>query len=52
MFKTRINYTDSDNGYSIYDLVADPNRLEQVYKGSLRHFEEIRFTSCCFCTEE
>jgi len=43
MFKTRINYTDLDNGYSIYDLVSDPNRLEQVYKGSLRHFRRDSF---------
>jgi len=43
MFKTRINYTDTDNGYSIYDLVSDPNRLEQVYKGSLRHFRRDSF---------
>ena len=45
MFKTRINYTDNDNGYSIYDLVADPNRLDQVYKGSLRHFRRDSFYS-------
>jgi len=43
MFKTRINYTDTDNGYSIYDLVSDPNRLDQVYKGSLRHFRRDSF---------
>ena len=45
MFKTRINYTDKDTGYSIYDLVSDPNRLEQVYKGSLRHFRRDSFYS-------
>jgi len=43
MFRTRINYTDKDNGYSIYDLVADPDRLDQVYKGSLRHFRRDSF---------
>ena len=45
MFKTRINYSDKDNGYSIYDLVSDPARLEQVYKGSLRHFRRDSFYS-------
>jgi len=45
MFKTRINYNDKDNGYSIYDLVSDPNRLDQVYKGSLRHFRKDSFYS-------
>jgi len=43
MFRTRINYTDKDNGYSIYDLIADPSRFEQVYKGSLRHFRRDSF---------
>ena len=43
MFRTRINYTDKDNGYSIYDLIADPDRLDQVYKGSLRHFRRDSF---------
>jgi len=45
MFKTRINYTDKDNGYSIYDLVSDPSRLDQVYRGSLRHFRRDSFYS-------
>lgn len=43
MFRTRINYTDKDTGYSIYDLIADPSRFEQVYKGSLRHFRRDSF---------
>ena len=50
MFKTRINYTDKDNGYSIYDLVSDPKRLEQVYKGSLRHFRRDSFYSHALST--
>jgi len=50
MFRTRINYTDKDNGYSIYDLVADPSRLEQVYKGSLRHFRRDSFYNYALST--
>ena len=38
MFKTRINYTDKDNGHSIYDLVANDDYLERVVKGGMRHF--------------
>ena len=45
MFKTRINYTEKDNGYSIYDLVANPDYFERVYKGSLRHFRRDSFYS-------
>ena len=50
MFRTRINYTDKDNGYSIYDLVADPNRLDQIYKGSLRHFRRDSFYNYALST--
>ncbi len=45
MFKTRINYTEKDNGHSIYDLVANPDYFERVYKGSLRHFRRDSFYS-------
>ena len=50
MFKTRINYTENDNGYSIYDLVSDPNREDQVYRGSLRHFRRDSFYSHALST--
>jgi hypothetical protein len=43
MFKTRINYTEKDNGYSIYDLVADDKRLDQVIKGAMRHLRRDSF---------
>ena len=43
MFKTRINYTEKDNGYSIYDLVADDKRLDQVVKGAMRHLRRDSF---------
>lgn len=45
MFKTRINYSEKDNGYSIYDLVADPNLLDRVVKGSMRHLRRDSFYS-------
>ena len=38
MMKTRINYTEKDNGYSIYDLFADDRHLEKMVKGGMRHF--------------
>jgi len=43
MFKTRINYTEKDNGYSIYDLVADDDKLERVIKGAMRHLRRDSF---------
>jgi len=43
MFKTRINYTEKDNGYSIYDLVSDDTRLDQVVKGAMRHLRRDSF---------
>jgi DNA modification methylase len=45
MFKTRINYTDKDSGYSIYDLVANDDFLDKVCKGSARHFRRDSFYS-------
>jgi hypothetical protein len=45
MFKTRINYTEKDTGYSIYDLVSDSNYLDKVCKGSARHFRRDSFYS-------
>ena len=45
MFKTRINYTDKDNGHSIYDLVANDDYLERVVKGGMRHFRRDSFYS-------
>ena len=38
MMKVRINYTDKDTGYSIYDLFADDAHLEKMVKGGMRHF--------------
>ena len=38
MMQTRINYTEKDNGYSIYDLFADDRHLEKMVKGGMRHF--------------
>ena len=43
MFKTRINYTEKDNGYSIYDLVADDEKLDRVVKGAMRHLRRDSF---------
>lgn len=45
MFKTRINYSEKDNGYSIYDLVASDDYLERVVKGSIRHMRRDSFYS-------
>ena len=50
MFKTRINYTEKDNGHSIYDLVANPDYFNRVYKGSLRHFRRDSFYSHALST--
>ena len=38
MYKTRINYTDKDNGYSIYDLFANDKYKDRMIKGCFRHF--------------
>ena len=45
MFKTRINYSEKDNGYSIYDLVANDDFLDRVVKGSMRHLRRDSFYS-------
>lgn len=45
MFKTRINYSEKDNGYSIYDLVANDDYLDRVVKGSSRHMRRDSFYS-------
>ncbi len=50
MFKTRINYSDKDNGYSIYDLVANSNYLEKVCRGAARHFRRDSFYSHALST--
>ena len=50
MFKTRINYTEKDNGHSIYDLVANADYFDRVYKGSLRHFRRDSFYSHALST--
>jgi hypothetical protein len=38
MYKTRINRTDKDDGFSVYDLFNDDAYLESVVKRSFRHF--------------
>jgi len=38
MMKVRINYTEKDTGYSIYDLFADDKHLDKMVKGGMRHF--------------
>ena len=38
MYKTRINYTEKDNGYSIYDLFATDKYKDKMIKGCFRHF--------------
>jgi len=38
MMMTRINYTEKDTGYSIYDLFAEDRFLERMVKASMRHF--------------
>jgi hypothetical protein len=43
MMKTRINYTDKDTGYSIYDLFARDDLLERMVKGCKRHFRRDSF---------
>lgn len=39
MYKVRINYTEKDTGYSIYDLFADDKFKERMVKGCNRHFK-------------
>ena len=38
MMMTRINYTEKDTGYSIYDLFAQDRFAERMVKASMRHF--------------
>lgn len=38
MMKTRINYSERDDGYSIYELFAEDRFLDRMVKGSMRHF--------------
>jgi hypothetical protein len=38
MMKTRINYSEKDDGYSIYELFAEDRFLDRMVKGSMRHF--------------
>ena len=38
MMMTRINYTEKDDGHSIYDLFAQDKFLERMVKASMRHF--------------
>lgn len=38
MMKTRINYNEKDDGFSIYELFAEDRFLERMVKGSMRHF--------------
>jgi len=38
MMKVRINYTEKDTGYSIYDLFADDKHLDKMVRGGMRHF--------------
>ena len=45
MFKTRINYSENDDGYSIYDLVANPDYLPRVVRGASRHLRRDSFYS-------
>ena len=45
MFKTRINYNENDDGYSIYDLVANDDYLRRVVRGSARHLRRDSFYS-------
>lgn len=43
MMKTRINYSEKDDGHSIYDLFANDKYLERMVKGCLRHFRRDSF---------
>jgi hypothetical protein len=45
MFKTRINYNEKDDGYSIYDLLADDKYLDRVVRGASRHLRRDSFYS-------
>ena len=55
MMKTRINYSEKDDGHSIYDLFADDKFLPRMVKGCLRHFRRDSFyihALSCFKNKE
>lgn len=43
MYKTRINYSENDTGYSIYDLFANDKYLNRMIKGARRHIRRDSF---------
>lgn len=43
MMKARINYTEKDNGYSIYEIFKEPERRKSLLTGSRRHFKRDSF---------
>lgn len=43
MYKTRINYSENDVGYSIYDLFANNKYLQRMIKGTKRHIRKDSF---------
>jgi hypothetical protein len=52
MYKTRINYNESDNGYSIYDLFADDRHLPRMIKSGKRHFKRDSFYYMSACARK
>ena len=40
MYKVRINYSEKDTGYSIYDLFADDKYKDRMIRGCYRHFRK------------
>jgi hypothetical protein len=48
MYKTRINYSENDTGYSIYDLFANDKYLTKMIKGARRHIRrDSLYTFAC-----
>lgn len=48
MYKTRINYSENDTGYSIYDLFSDDKYLPRMIKGTRRHIRrDSLYTFAC-----
>ena len=43
MMQTRINYTQKDDGYSVYDMLKEDKYLPRMLKGSRRHFRKDSF---------
>jgi hypothetical protein len=43
MMKTRINYSEKDNGYSVYDLFSDNKFQDRVVRGATRHLRRDSF---------